>query len=388
MKVDFKVSEKEAAYINDLLEIIAKEEDSELSAKENMIAFYLNRFPNASKDDVEKDVDKIVNGVARFTKNLEEARAGDEEWILDKIHEATKDLTNEQKYECMINLLLALKAVDSSILFDKVSEEGFDEEKRFEDLKNSTIKPQEGEISEEQIKELEELIKEAAQSSGISIAGNSEIADLIKGLPEKKDAAEEFAKSNWSDADFKSYASLATYIAYMEGAIPSIPAGTDPEVIAMGVTAGIERDKIIKQATLGEITWEVATKAIKVIGFVAIVGLLTWISIHLFVSLVLLGGALFEALLGGSLIGFLVGMAVGGYVAVKGTELLVNAGTAAVEEVGKAYEKVTNYIKDTIIPGFKEYTNALWEFIDEKILEGILKIKITKVQTEPKAKAD
>jgi hypothetical protein len=393
MDVDFKVSKKEAAYINDLLEIIAKEENKELSAKENMIIFYLKRFPNASRADAEKDIDKIISGVSTFTENLEAAKAGNEEWIVDKINETTKDLTNEQKYECMTNLLLALKAVDAHILADKVSLEGFDEEKRFEELKNSIIRPVEGAISEEQIKELEELIKEAAENSGISIAGNSEIIDLIKELQENEDSVKEFVESNWSDADFKGYASFATYISYLEGAVPSIPANTDPEVIAMGVTAGIERDKIIKQATLGEITWEVARTALKVIGFVAVVGLLTWLSVYFFKAFALLGISLFEALLGSSLLGFLAGIVIGGYIAFKATEVLVDLGSAAIEEAGKAYDKVTDSMekgysrmsdcfKETIIPGFKEYTIAFWKFINEKILEGLIKIKITKIETE------
>lgn len=395
MNWNFEISKNEAVYVGEMLGIIMENEKKELSTRENMISFWLQRFPNTPRADAEKGVDKIIYGVSTFNQNYQEAKEEDDTWLIRKIDEATKALTNEQKYECMLNLLLALKAVDVDVLTERASLKEFNFEKRFEELKDSTMSVMIDKVSEEELQELLELIKGAISNSGISIAGNCEIAELIKELPENEEAVKAFAEKNWDDIDYKNYAAIATYISYLEGAMPSIPENTDPEIIAVGVAAGIERDKVIDEANSGKITWEAAWKALKIIGGIILYSLLLWFSFNMLTTFIYLGGEIFTSLISNSLIGFLTGTIIGGYLGFRVTNDFVEVGSNAVDIVGEhydkaveliteGYDKTSNYFIETIKPTFNDYLKEVVEFMDKKILQGLLKIKVTRIEPETK----
>lgn len=394
MSFEFKITKSEMTYLEGVFSALSDCMNSTISVKDNMINFYLKRFPDTTKNDAEKIVDKIINGIATFTKNYEEFQATEDEFIAQKLEEATKNLTMEQKYECLANLLIAIKSVDCELLVDMLGEEDINVLQKFNELKNGSLNITPGTVTQEMLDELLKLTKEAIDNSAISITGNKEIADLIKELPENPEAIEQFAYSHWSEMEYKNYVTLAAYIAYQEGGTPSIQAGVDPEMFAAGIAAGLERDKLIRKASLGQITWEYARKALKFIGGALLIGFLAWTAFQIVTGIIAFSAMVFVSAFNGALLAMIAGMVVGGIIAYHlmdtilkvGEKVVVVAGKGfdlTMDMIAKAYLSVSEVIKKTVLPGVKSGIAFLWKFINEKILQGIFKFNTQKVEPSP-----
>ncbi len=395
MKTNFELPKDEAKYVDGLLNKMMEKKNPKLSVKENVINFYLSCFPEQSGVDAERLMERVIDAVSTFTQYLEESNKDSYDWVDQQLQEATKDLSLSQKYEIMLNFLLAVRAVDMKVMEENVKADDFDAEEKWRELLESGVKVSEGEITQQKLDELMQLVRETMQNSSIIIAGNSEVADLIKDLASGQDTVKNFVQGNWDDAEFKIYASVASYIAYLQGETPSVPENTEPETIAIGVSAGIERNKIIAQASTGKITWEAAVKALKILGFVSLLCLFLWVSVKVVVMMALIGGSVLGALLGGSVLAFVFGTIVGGYLGCKGMEKIADAGAAVVTAVGTGYDKLVELIsqgyhkasalvKDALWPAVKEQLHKLWEFVTKKITQGLVKITtaVDPAQTE------
>lgn len=389
MDSDFRISKDEGKYIEGVIEKLKENVNSTISVKENMIDFYLKRFPDTTRTEAEKNIDKIINGVSTFTKNFEEFKNGDNDQIAKKLEEVTKDLPIEKKYECMVNFLIAIKAVDCNLVAENLKDGSFDDVKKFEEIKNATINVNADTVTQEMLDEITELTKEAIDNSAIGISGSKDVIGLINSLPGNQDAAKDFAIANWDEITLKNYVSLAVYVASLEGALSSMPADADPEIIAAGVSAGFERDKIIKQASLGQITWEYARKALKFIGGALLICLLGWLTFKIMLGMIGLGTLVIGALFNFALIAMIAGMILGGFVAYKSVDVIVDVAgkiislfskgyDQAMDMIEKGYLKMEKLMKDTVFPMVTAGITRLWKFINERIVQGIFKINVQK----------
>jgi hypothetical protein len=374
MDATFKFTKDEVLAVKQVLEQIGESENSAIPVREIMVDFFLKHFPSNSRTDAEIIVDKIIKGTSTFTQYYDELKNEDEVKLIEKFNEAMKDLSLEDKYNCMLNFLVALKAVDSKLIADYVTEEQLDHLEKFEGIKEQVYSIASEDVTQETFDELIELAKEAIENSAVGIAGNPDIIELIKELPVNEEAAQKFALKNWDDAEFKNYSALAAYVAYLNGEIPSIPAETDPEIIAIGVAAGIERDKIINQARTGIITWEKAFKVLKIISGILLTCLIAWIALQVFLGILTVSIGLGAAIFGNIVIAALVGSVLGGFIAYKAASYILDNGVDLLSDIGDGYDKVTEYIRETIFPKIVDSISAITRFINEKVIRGVFKI--------------
>jgi hypothetical protein len=393
MESIFKLQPDEAEYVDALLRQIQENAKSDCSVRENMVDFILARSPETSRADAEKLTDRIIGATAHFAQYLEEARRDETGWVEAKLGEATKGMTPAQKYEVMFKLLIALRSLDAKQMEQDLREAGFDPDQKMKERMEASVEISEGDVTQERLDELSRLLAEAIENSTVAVAGNEEIAELIETLAQKNELPEEFAANSWSDAAYKNYAALAAFLAYEQGKTTSIPENIEPETIAVGVAAGIERSKVVAQAQQGKIAWETAKLVLKAIAAAALLCLAFWVAVKVVMGAAVLGAAAFSALLGGSLFAMILGIVLGGYLGYKGVVKLIECGEQIAQGAGKTMEKVSEllvkgyrkasaFFRETAWPAIRTQLHAFRKFIDEKFLQGVVRPK-----TEQKAES-
>lgn len=361
MKTNYQLTPDEIAVIGTIRQEIGNRIDPARSARENMVACYMGHYPNCSRDEAEEAVGRVVKGISTFTQNYEELKQND--GALDrKLDEALLGLDARQKYVCLLHLTTAIRSLDSRTVSALLSDAGADMFAGFEKLENSSM-PVPGEVSEVQLAELEKRFKEAVSESTCCMVGSEGIGNLIRDTVADPAAARAFVGECLSDLDEKSYTALAACMAYRDGRLPSMPEGIEIESLALGIAAGVERNRVIADAESGLISWDTAFSLLKWIGGAVILGVLLLLTVKISVFGVLGTMLVVSGLLGGSIFGMLVG-------AVLGTVLMIQFGSWAADAIcetlatlGRGYDKAVDYLRHRLVPAVCEKLRDFWNFL-------------------------
>lgn len=361
----FNLSEEEALKVKELVEKIQLSEKPDLSVKENMVSIYMEECEGVFPEDAEEIANKIEKGVIALTDTYNEAVASEDFNFVSGLEEMGKDFSLEDKYNCYLNSLAAIRALDyNNVVSNQNVVEGFDEIKK-------QAYSVEGEVTQEMLDKVIADIDEALKNSTLCLSGKQSLMKLIEQLPEGEEGVRTFVEESYDDLKFKQYSALATYIAYKQGNVTSIPENTDAEVIAMGVAAGIEQEKICEDVKAGRKAWDVAVNCLKILGGVVLFCLMGWVMINVALGIVfgVITGVL--SLLGGGLTAVIIASIAGMFVAYKLSPALFDEIVEpCMEKVGELYDKLTNFIKDKAYPWIVEKTKAFCNFIREKLGRG------------------
>lgn len=369
MNANFNFTAEEMNIITSLTQELVQNTDATKSTKDNLVAMLQERVPSCTEGTAANIVAELLKGATDFTDRFEELCKGQdtENNLYERCLEMIKDRTPQEQAACILNFVALLKTLDTTVLGSLLEDANADVLARFETFKS--LNPQVAEdISDEQLAELRECLRDAIDNSSICIAGDEQMKELLHTLDTDPELAKTLVEKGLQDLDYKAYAALAAYIAYRKGQLPSMPDELNAELLGASVAAGVERSKIITGAQKGWISWDKAFSLLKLLGGALLMVLFAWVGVHIFLFGVGLTCALIASLVGSATIGIVAGILIGGYSMYKALDWLYEeVAEPIMKGLGEAYDKVIDFFsQNDFIRRVRESLQRFWDYVTEK----------------------
>ncbi len=369
MNANFNFTAEEMNIITSLTQELVQNTDATKSTKDNLVAMLQERVPSCTEGTAANIVVELLKGATDFTDRFEELCKGQdtENNLYERCLEMIKDRTPQEQAACILNFVALLKTLDTTVLGSLLEDANADVLARFETFKS--LNPQVAEdISDEQLAELRECLRDAIGNSSICIAGDEQMKELLHTLDTDPELAKTLVEKGLHDLDYKAYAALAAYIAYRKGQLPSMPDELNAELLGASVAAGVERSKIITGAQKGWISWDKAFSLLKLLGGALLMVLFAWVGAHIFLFGVGLTCALIASLVGSATIGIVAGILIGGYSMYKALDWLYEeVAEPIMKGLGEAYDKVIDFFsQNDFIRRVRESLQCFWDYVTEK----------------------
>lgn len=369
MNANFNFTAEEMNIITSLTQELVQNTDATKSTKDNLVAMLQERVPSCTEGTAANIVAELLKGATDFTDRFEELCKGQdtENNLYERCLEMIKDRTPQEQAACILNFVALLKTLDTTVLGSLLEDANADVLARFETFKS--LNPQVAEdISDEQLAELRECLRDAIDNSSICIAGDEQMKELLHTLDTDPELAKTLVEKGLHDLDYKAYAALAAYIAYRKGQLPSMPNELNAELLGASVAAGVERSKIITGAQKGWISWDKAFSLLKLLGGALLMVLFAWVGAHIFLFGVGLTCALIASLVGSATIGIVAGILIGGYSMYKALDWLYEeVAEPIMKGLGEAYDKVIDFFsQNDFIRRVRESLQRFWDYVTEK----------------------
>ena len=369
MNANFNFTAEEMNIITSLTQELVQNTDATKSTKDNLVAMLQEHVPSCTEGTAANIVAELLKGATDFTDRFEELCKGQdtENNLYERCLEMIKDRTPQEQAACILNFVALLKTLDTTVLGSLLEDANADVLARFETFKS--LNPQVAEdISDEQLAELRECLRDAIGNSSICIAGDEQMKELLHTLDTDPELAKTLVEKGLHDLDYKAYAALAAYIAYRKGQLPSMPDELNAELLGASVAAGVERSKIITGAQKGWISWDKAFSLLKLLGGALLMVLFAWVGAHIFLFGVGLTCALIASLVGSATIGIVAGILIGGYSMYKALDWLYEeVAEPIMKGLGEAYDKVIGFFsQNDFIRRVRESLQRFWDYVTEK----------------------
>ncbi len=369
MNANFNFTAEEMNIITSLTQELVQNTDATKSTKDNLVAMLQEHVPSCTEGTAANIVAELLKGATDFTDRFEELCKGQdtENNLYERCLEMIKDRTPQEQAACILNFVALLKTLDTTVLGSLLEDANADVLARFETFKS--LNPQVAEdISDEQLAELRECLRDAIDNSSICIAGDEQMKELLHTLDTDPELAKTLVEKGLHDLDYKAYAALAAYIAYRKGQLPSMPDELNAELLGASVAAGVERSKIITGAQKGWISWDKAFSLLKLLGGALLMVLFAWVGAHIFLFGVGLTCALIASLVGSATIGIVAGILIGGYSMYKALDWLYEeVAEPIMKGLGEAYDKVIDFFsQNDFIRRVRESLQRFWDYVTEK----------------------
>ena len=369
--------EKAQAYIE---EYMAAYNDT-MSQKENKINYIQKQFPEKSRAEVIEIVDALYEGCAEYKKKLEEALSDKKFSIKEAFSNRLSDCSTDEKYTIATNLLLAVQAIDNNVIAENADDEHLDVKAKIEELLSKKVETTPGMVNQEDLEALLDELDNAINSTAFGFYGCEQMIKLVE---DDEDNTVSFVQDYWENEELKATTAMGAYVAYLKGELPSGEGEVSAQEMAVLISAEIDKDATIKRASAGQIVWEKAMHILQIIGAVA-VGCLIFYAIWKLVEMsMLFGAAVFSLAFGGGVIAGLIGAFFGavfiwnicswiGDHADEAAEKVGKVVTVAKEKIKVVYEKTRDYTKNVVVPKVKTAAKKTWEFIDKRIIGGVVR---------------
>jgi hypothetical protein len=341
-------------------------EDKDKSLEANLAAYYMSRVPDVTHDEAMEIVSRLKNGITTFNTNLANALKMEEVDYSEMIERVmqTEQISNKsliEQYEVLVNILSMLHSIEA----DNFSMENLTHYHSFAEIKDKYIKTT-GEVSEEDIDSVKELINETLQNSSFCLGTIDRIRELIDQTAEDPETVVGIVYDQKSDIRMKLIQSMATYVAVVKGDILDSTFSAEkatPEMIAVGVAAGVEEQRVIVDLGSGKCDQSLAVRIIKIIGGVALATLMLFgviastfiVATGIVDAVVAAMGVGFFAMLTASVLSSLVGMA------------LIVAGIMSIGYVlyaaGDLFDTTEEALREVVWPKIKEVAIKFYKWV-------------------------
>lgn len=360
------LSPTECVSVNSLTHQFITSQNKTKTLKENLIDFYLVKFPGVHPKNAEDIIDSITRGITIFNNTLNEALKQDiNNGQIDftaHLLSVTENMSVKEKYEIYINYLSFLTAIESINL----------------NLDNMTFARSVNEIkenvyiidkepTEEMVDEVLNQINELLINSSICITSVKTSRDLLKSL-NNEELGTSIIQNEEEDMRNKMIMSVMTYIAIQDGTISLVDTkNITPENVALGVAAGIEEQKVLTCFSKKEYTESKVIKILKIIGGVLLISSLivaTLICVNYGATAIVFG--LCELLGDG-----ILATVIASIVTVVATFGILSVGFILGEKVIKVadvvFDTILKYFEDKVLPTTKKLIKQVSDWIKDKL---------------------
>jgi hypothetical protein len=353
------ITTEDLAKVTERYNAISSLHDENVSLKENLVKYYLSAHAEATDEDAQQIVDKILNGCEELTQKYNEALAGEFK-IEDEIAKLTEGKSTAESFSILVNALalvqtLNLKTFSSQV---KMQEEL---EKAINDLNTATPNPTDADCDA-----LKKLLVEAIENTTLLVNGVEGARQLFDAANTDKATAINFASENYDDARVKAETALAMWLEYQEGNLESLETGLAPEAIAIGAATAVEEAKVMDDVAKGLKTADVAIKCLKILGGIALTCILGYV------------GALVAAIVGGAASFAIMSLIGTSTIACIATTILIipliwgiaslelKAGETILNKAGDVYDFVVDKLRKHVFPKIAETANKFIDWIKTK----------------------
>lgn len=365
-----KLSENEVKHVSTLVEQFIASQDKDKTLKENLVDFYLNQFPGIHPKNAEGIVDGFIKGITLFNDTLSDALRQDIEKgkvdFTSHLLKLTEEMSPKEKYEIYLNYLSLLTVIEKTNL--NLNDMSFTSS--INDIKDNLATIDE-DPTDEMIEDVLDKINELLNNSSICISSIQVSRDLLSNL--NADELEcSLIDSQESDMRHKLIMSTMTYIAIKNGTITSVSdKDITPESIALGVSAGIEEQKVLADLSQNKISESKAIKVLKIIGgvlmvtslIVATLVAITYGTTAIFFGVfTLLGEGIIASIVAG-IATVVVGYGIAGLAMVFGEKVLRIA--------DKMFDKIVKFFEENVSPASAKLVKKITHWLKDKL--GIAK---------------
>lgn len=333
--------------------------DQSKSVRENMIRMYMEHYPDMSGEAARQEIEGLMNGIMDFNQTLSAVSQSGIEAVVQKFDQYLEGKSPSEKYSFYCNTLVVVNAMGQNVLQNILGSEKFKAEEELRQLMNTGVDC-EVDVNEEDIKEVRQKVLDALENSLITVADIERLKEIGE---DEESFIHDFAIEGWSQMERKAYLSLAAYLAYKDGFL-DIDGQAEPYQWAVTMSAVVEAEETVREASIGRITWEKAVKILKGIGVVALgLGMVAVeiIGIMVFLNLICAAGSLLSAVV----------IAAVALWAIFGMECV---SSSIIKGFENGFDRVKNFIEDNYEP-VKEKLTSAWQFIREKITAGYICIR-------------
>lgn len=358
IKMNSKLSQDEVLKIQELVAAFNEFSSNEMLLDENLTQFYLSNRPGTFPEDAIDIVKGLHSGINLFNMNLKKALQEEGFDYSAEIENIVSELPLNQKYDIYLNFLSAI----STLSLSNMREDQLAEIENFQSIKGKL--QSKGEITEDDVKELEKKIAEVLENNTICLGTTESLRRIVASLSQGNESIEAVITGSEKDVKDKLVASMATYILYEKGELNSIDGeNITPEMIAISTAMGIEQANVVNELNGGRITIDKAIHILKIIGGVALWAFLAYI-ISLSVAAVAgLTTGMMNMLLGFSTITNIASAVFGIFVGWKLTTSMCDTAESFVNISSRVFDIIVNTWREIAWPRLKMFYENVSEWI-------------------------
>lgn len=320
---------------------------SELSLKDNLVKYYLSNVSSATEEEAIEFVTRMMGGVEELTSKFRQAL--EMGWDpTQEIVSITNDMSIEQRYDFLVNAIILVQQLNLENLTES-KDLKTEIEESINALKNKLEEP-----TEEICNILQNELSTLLCNSTLMVAGAEEVDKIMDVASKTSIEVVDFASNQYDDICHKCKMTMATWIEYKEGNLPSIPEGIMIETLAVSIASGVEEARIISEVTSGNKTIDWAAKCLKILGGIALMCFLGYIAI---LGLALTAGAFLEAgllVFGTSYVAIVASSIIALLVCWGLSDTILNEVSKVIEWTGRLYDKIVSTVKRTVVPIIQE----------------------------------
>lgn len=356
---NMKVTNDDMVKVAERCKAISAAHESSKGLAENLISAYMQNHPEASAEDANEIVAKLMKGCEELTQKYNRAIA--EGFNAEaEIISITSGMDAETRFNYLIN---ALSAVDALNVSTFASQKDVNEAINTAIAKYAASTPT---PTDADCDTIQKLLIEAISNNTLLLSGMEKAQELLASAKEANTVIN-FASAQYDDARTKTEMALAMWLEYEAGNLTSIEAGASPEYIGIGAATAVEEAKIMNDVATGRTTTDIAIKCLKILGGVALFLLLGYLGLVVAASV---GGFAATALLsvfGTSTIACIASMAICLALLWGMSQSWVDATVFIMEKAGKVFDYVVEKLRESVFPKIKEITSKFFSWLKAKL---------------------
>lgn len=348
-----------------------KSVDKGVSVRKALADIYVKGMPDKTEEQGMMMADRVIELVETYENELKKAFENEEVWILGKLDEMTEGKSLEERCNIYNHLIHAVNVLNNLTVAEYISEDMLNVDEYISRADSFTLDP--GSVTEELEQELRNIVVNGLKQSGLLLMQMGKMADSMEGLADEKDYIRFLLQGGAATAEYMAISSMIAYVDAKNGILDEIPVTATVEEITVGTCSAITAEQIAARAAEGSISETSAFRLIRIVGIVASVLIVGYLSAMLGATVAYMFSG-FLSLFAAIGIGVFVFNTVWNATAElrsKTVNLVGNAASVSVKAVTNVLRNIYKWFVESLVPAIVGAVKAAIEYVDTKILHTI-----------------
>jgi hypothetical protein len=352
------------------------------SIRKTLSDIYVKGMPDKTEEQGMMMADRVIELVETYDNELKKAFKDEEVWILDKLDEMTEGKSLEERCNIYNHLLHAINALNSLSIADCINEDILNVDDYISRADSLTLEP--GMISEELEQDFRRKVVDILKESGLLLMQIGNMADSIDELADEKDYIRFILLEGVATTEYMAITSMIAYVDAKNGILDEIPITATIEEITIGTCSAIAAEQIAARAAEGSIDEASAYRLIKILGVVASVLIIGYLSTIMGLTVAYMFSGLLSLIAAITIGAFVFNIVweVTSDLRDKTVNLVGNVADLGVKAVTLVLRNIYKCFVENLVPTIVGAVKTTVEYVDTKILH------IVKENLNPKETVD